>query len=130
MTLTQFIKKYLGTKVDYDGACGYQCVDLYRQYCKDVLHIEQTPAVDGAKDIFENCGSCFKKIYEGVDADYSKGDVLIYSGTDTNPYGHVCILVAIYNTSNFIVLEQNGYTQNGVELKIRDRKNLLGGLWI
>lgn len=37
MTLTQFINKYLGQKVDYKdedfkGDKSFQCVDLYRQY--------------------------------------------------------------------------------------------------
>ena len=43
MTLTQFIKKYLGTKVDFDGKYGAQCVDLYRQYCAEVLGVPQSP---------------------------------------------------------------------------------------
>ena len=37
ISLTQFIKKYLGTKVDYDGHNGPQCVDLARQYYDEVL---------------------------------------------------------------------------------------------
>lgn len=128
MTLTQFIKTYLGTKVDFDKSFGSQCVDLYRQYCKDVLDIPQTPRVEGAKDIFEHHG-VLQVIKEGVNADYSKGDILIYDATKTNPYGHVAILVDVYNTNNFIVLEQNGFTQKGVELNFRTRENLKGGLW-
>lgn len=54
MTLTQFIKTYLGKKVDFDGMYGNQCVDLYRQYCKDVLNVPQSPSVPGAKDIIDN----------------------------------------------------------------------------
>ncbi|WP_252722587.1 hypothetical protein [Treponema phagedenis] len=38
MSLDEFVKKYLGKKVDYDGHYGAQCVDLFRQYCKDVLN--------------------------------------------------------------------------------------------
>lgn len=128
MTLTQFIIKYLGTKVDFDKSYGAQCVDLYRQYCKEVLEIEQTPSVEGAKDIFENCGQ-LTQIKESATADYSKGDILIWGATESNPYGHVAILVSIYNTNRFIVLEQNGYTQKGVELNIRTREGLIGGLW-
>lgn len=128
MTLTQFIKKYKGTKVDFDGLYGCQCVDLYRQYCKDVLQTEQSPGVEGAKDIFDKPGK-LTKIVEGPQADYSTGDILIWDATKTNPYGHVAILVAIYNTNNFVVLEQNGFDQKGTVLNLRTRENLLGGLW-
>ena len=128
MTLTQFIKKYFGTKVDFDNAFGAQCVDLYRQYCKDVLGIAQTPAVTGAKDIIDKPGS-LSVIREAATADYSTGDVLIWGATPSNEYGHVAILVSIYNTGNFIVLEQNGFAQDGVKLNMRSRDNLLGALW-
>lgn len=54
MKLDEFINKYINTKVDFDGAFGAQCVDLFRQYCKDVLDIPHTGSVDGAKDIYLN----------------------------------------------------------------------------
>ena len=48
MTLSEFITKYDRKIVDYDGAYGAQCVDLFRQYSKDVLGIkEHTGAVRG-----------------------------------------------------------------------------------
>lgn len=130
MTLTQFIKKYLGTKLSYWNNNDFQCVDVYRQYCKDVLNIEQTPTVDGASDIFISCGKDFEKCYDSKHSDYSTGDVLIWDKTSSNQYGHVAILVAIYNTKYFIVLEQDGFKQNGVQLNFRTRENLLGALYI
>ena len=54
MKLDEFINKYINTKVDFDNAFGAQCVDLFRQYCKDVLDIPHTGSVDGAKDIYLN----------------------------------------------------------------------------
>ena len=48
MTLDEFVKKYNGKKVDYDGRYGCQCVDLFRQYCEDVLNIPHTGGVIGA----------------------------------------------------------------------------------
>ena len=36
MTLTHFVKKYNGKKVYFDGAFGAQCVDLFRQYNKEI----------------------------------------------------------------------------------------------
>ncbi len=131
MTLTSFINKYLGQKVDFDGTSGAQCVDLYRQYCKDVLDIPQTPALGengGAKDIFDKCG-VLKKTEDSKLADYSRGDILIWGASKSNRFGHVAILVEIYNTKYFIVLEQDGFKQDGVKLAFRSRENLRGCLW-
>lgn len=126
--MTQFIKKYLGTKVDFDGKFGPQCVDLARQYYSEVLNIPQFPPVEGAKDIIKNPGN-LKVIKEDALADYSSGDVLIWGASRTNQYGHVAILVSIYNTKYFIVLEQDGFKQDGCKLAFRSRENLLGGLY-
>lgn len=131
MTFTMFINKYLGKKVDFDGISGCQCTDLYRQYCKDVLDIPQTPALGeegGAKDIFDKHG-VLQVTKDSATADYSVGDVLIWDKSKTNKYGHVAILVAIYNTKYFVVLEQDGFKQDGVKLAFRSRENLRGCLW-
>ena len=128
MTLTQFIKKYLGSKVDFDGQFGAQCVDLYRLYLRDVLDVPQTPGVDGAKDIIDKPGT-LKVTRDSALADYSRGDILIWGATSSNKYGHVAILVSVYNTKYFIVLEQDGFKQDGVKLAFRSRENLLGCLY-
>lgn len=128
MTLTTFIRTYVGTKVDYDGKYGAQCVDLYRQYLKDVLDVSQTPAVTGACEIIDNPGT-LNVTRESSLADYSVGDVLVWGPSKSNKYGHVAILVAIYNTKYFVVLEQDGYSQDGVKLSFRSRENLKGCLW-
>lgn len=131
MTLTTFINTYLGQKVDFDKEGTPQCVDLYRQYCKDVLNIPQTPALGingGAKDIFDKHG-VLNVTPDSVTADYSRGDILIWGASKTNKYGHVAILVDIYNTKYFIVLEQDGFRQDGVKLAFRSRENLRGCLW-
>lgn len=136
MTLTTFINTYLGKKVDYKdknfkGDGSYQCVDLARQYFHDVWGVEQFPALGadgGAKDIFDKCTNVNVTVDSAL-ADYSRGDVLIWNSSKTNKYGHVAILVAIYNTKYFIVLEQDGFKQDGVKLTMRSRENLRGCLW-
>lgn len=128
MTLTQFINKNLGQKVDFDGKFGAQCVDLYRAYCRDVLNVPQSPSVEGAKDIISNPGVLAVTKDSNL-ADYSRGDILIWGATKTNKYGHVAILVSVYNTKYFIVLEQDGFKQDGVKLAFRSRENLLGCLY-
>ena len=106
MTLTQFIKNNLGKKIDYDKEETPQCVDLARLYFDDVLEVPHSAL-----------------------ADYSRGDVLIWGPTEKNPYGHVAILVAIYNTKYFIVFEQDGFKKDGAKLAFRSRENLLGCLY-
>ena len=136
MTLTQFINTYLGKKVDYKdekfkGDGSFQCVDLARQYFHDVWGVEQFPALGadgGAKDIFDKCTNVNVTVDSAL-ADYSRGDVLIWNSSKSNKYGHVAILVAIYNTKYFIVLEQDGFKQDGVKLTMRSRENLRGCLW-
>lgn len=125
MTLKRFIVTYNGKKVDWDKAHGYQCVDLFRQYCKDVLNVEQCPNVEGAKDLISKPGS-LKVTHDS----YAPGDVLIYGTTKTNPYGHVCILVSMLDSDTFIVFEQDGFKQDGAKLAVRDKNNLLGGLYV
>lgn len=131
MTLTSFMKTYLGQKVDWDKNRSFQCVDLFRQYTNDVKGIPQTPALGedgGAKDIIKNPGK-YNVTYDSPTADYSVGDVLIWGPSKNNKYGHVAILVAIYNTRYFIVMEQDGFKQDGAKLAFRSRENLLGCLW-
>ena len=131
MTLTQFIKTNKGKKLDFDGNKSFQCVDLARFYLRDVWNVPQFPALGeegGAKDIIDHPGS-LKVTRDSVLADYSRGDLLIWGTTDKNKYGHVAILVAVYNTKYFIVLEQDGFKQDGVKLEFRSRENLLGCLY-
>ena len=133
MSLTQFIFTYQGKKVDFDKEGTPQCVDLYRRYLDDVLEIPQTPALGlegGAKDIWINHGDDLKEIKDGPLADYSRGDILIWGSTESNKYGHVAILVEVYNAKNFLVFEQNGFTKDGAKLWLRSRENLLGGLYL
>lgn len=133
MTLKRFICTYINKKIDYKddifkGDNSFQCVDLYRQYCKDVLEIPQTPALGingGAKDIWEKHGS----LKQSKDS-FAVGDVLIYDATPTNKYGHVCILVSLLDTNTFVVLEQNGFEQSGTKLTVRNTTNLIGSLYI
>ena len=125
MTLKRFIVNNLGKKVDFDNKFGFQCVDLYRQYCKDVLGIPQTPAVEGAKDIWENHGS----LKQSKDS-FAVGDILIYDSTPTNKYDHVCILVSLLDSDTFVVFEQNGFEQSGAKLTVRNTTNLLGSLYL
>lgn len=133
MSLEEFIRKYNGKKVDFDGKYGAQCVDLFRQYAKECLNIaeplEGCSVSGGARDLFENYPNMpkMKKHFNRFplsDTLFS-GDVVVWGGTKGNPYGHVAILVAPMKGS-LIVFEQDGYRQDGAKLNIRSKENVLG----
>lgn len=135
MTLIEFIEKYQGKKVDFDGAYGAQCVDLFRQYAKEVLGIREhtgpCQTTGGAIDLFldYNIMPVEKKYFtRSTNKNWKSGDILVWDKTEKNKYGHVAILIAVFDNSKFLVFEQNGITQAGAEIRVRDRINLLGYL--
>ena len=124
MDILDFVEEFQGKKVDYDGAYGPQCVDLFRMWCEK-NNVPRTPSVGGAKEIWDKPGTLKKR--SGV-AMLKPNDALIYGATKSNPYGHVCLLVEKYN-SKLIVFEQDGFKQDGAKLVLRTTDNLLGGLY-
>ena len=133
MTVKEFVQKYNGKKVDYDKMYGAQCVDVFRQYCADVLNIEHTGGVNGAKDLFLDYFKMpkeqkyFMLVKDKDGTKYKEGDVLVWNSTKTNQYGHVAILLAEMS-GDLIVFEQNGFTQDGAKIVLRTKENLLGAL--
>lgn len=133
MTLEQFLKKYNKKKVDFDGAFGAQCVDLFRQYNADVWGNPHTGAVNGAKDLYLNYGNLpeEKKYLDIVPANTNRifhGDVAVWGATSTNQYGHVGIVVGFVGNELLLIFEQDGFKQDGAKIEIRSRDNLLGFL--
>ena len=131
MTLTHFVKKYNGKKVDFDGAFGSQCVDLFRQYNKEVWGNPHTGAVEGAKDLILNYDNLLleQKYLEKIPRYFfpKAGDVAVWGASSSNKYGHVAIVVYTED-NNLIVFEQDGFKQDGAKLNIRTDDNLLGFL--
>lgn len=138
MTIDEFINKTVKTGVDYDGAYGAQCVDLFRQYAKDVLEIpKHTGAVEGAKDLWLNYQNLQKEMnyFERIRANCNpkQGDVAVWDGTPGNKYGHVAIVICAWGKENLLVYEQDGTKKPGDEgygarFKLRSKYRLLGYL--
>lgn len=114
MTLDEFVNKYNGKLVDFDGKYGCQCVDLVRQYFQDVWNLpEQPEGVDGAQDFFFKHESrpkqkkyCELHIY--IQANLPPvGAVVIFKASNNNANGHIAVCTKA--TASFIeVLEQDG----------------------
>lgn len=131
MKLFSFINKYLNKNIDYDGYYGSQCVDVFRQYCKDVLKIPHTGVVEGAKDLYLNYENLplEKKYFQKIsDIKFKYGDIAIWDKTSTNPYGHVAIVINQLSEDEILVVEQNGFNQDGLKLSIKFSINCIGGL--
>ncbi len=131
MTLWQFVQKHIKTKVDFDGAYGAQCVDLFRQYCYDVFGLPHTGAVVGAKDLVERYDALPKEkdAFGLIRGSHNvlPGDVAVWGATDTNPYGHVAIVLHAYG-SFLVVFEQDGFRQDGAKIAERSADGVIGYL--
>lgn len=132
MTLDEFVKKYSGTKVDYDGQYGYQCVDLFRQYCADVLNIQHTGAVVGAAELYTKYEALplERKYFNRIAYDSTvpqAGDVVIFSATASNAYGHVAIVLSA-DDKELTVFEQDGFKQDGAHIGTWKHERVLGFL--
>lgn len=130
MNLCEFVIAYNGKKIDFDGVFGAQCVDLFRQYSKDVNGTPHTGSVDGAKDLFLNHEKLLQKDYYkkvGKTSVPKPGDVAVWGQSATNKYGHVAIVLSQLDDC-LIVFEQDGFKQDGAKINIRSKDNLLGYL--
>lgn len=127
MTFEQFIIKWHGLPVDYDGHWGNQCVDLYRMYVDNVLGYPQSPGVIGAADIWTTYLPAFyERIPNTPTGVPLAGDIVIWSRA-YGPFGHVAIF-HIGNVTKFISLDQNQPLGTVTHLQHHNYKSVLGWL--
>lgn len=127
MTFDEFINKYNGKTVDFDGYYGGQCVDLYRQYVKEVLNFPQSPAVVGAKDIWNTyLTQYFTRINNTPLGVPQKGDIIIW-GTGYGPFGHVGVYYS-GNVMNFKSFDQNDPVGTKCHIQSHSYRGVLGWL--
>jgi len=134
MNLGEFIVKYFGKKVDYDGQYGAQCVDLTRQYWKDVWEVPQPEGVEGAQEFYTNYERkpIEKKYMERIQCAMKgqpipSGAVVLFGASPANKFGHVGICI---NTQGETInlLEQDGFKQDGVKISKWSYDRVLGWL--
>lgn len=95
----------IGWRVDFDWAYWYQCVDLFKDYCKRVLGITMTKTWN-ANEIWNNTYNIFDNTWTkiiGTD-DLMQWDIII---RETGKYWHIWV-VDRYLSWKILVLEQNG----------------------
>lgn len=137
MTLNEFINKWNGRYVDVDGFYGPQCVDLMRQYCKDVFSVNGYVAIPprgNAKDIYKNFvnNKYFKKVVNTPTGVPKKGDIIFFKTSTWFPFlygwaGHVAIFSG-GDTMRMITFDQNYPTGSFCRYVNRSYKDCLGWL--
>lgn len=131
MKLKTFCTIYYGQKVDFDGVCGAQCVDLFRRYNEDVWgnpRLEGLGENGGAKDLWLKYDRMpLMKKYLCKVTEPVCGDVVVFGATPINKFGHVAIFLA-QNGDDMLVFEQDGFAQDGAKYTWRSAQVMLGAL--
>lgn len=135
ITFNQFLTKWDGKYVDFDKRYGYQCVDLMRQYCLEVLGIPgyTLPPADYAKNIYKRYSATkpFLKIPNTPTGIPKNGDIIFW---DYYPFvtgwaGHVAIVVGDgASVNNFISFDQNWPTKTACHRQLHNYRGVMGWL--
>ena len=134
MNSHEFVEKYMGQKVDFDGHYGAQCVDLVRQKWKEVDGLPTQPeGVIGAQDFYlkHDVRPIQKQLLDRVE--YRPGMIppvgaaVFFRATPENQYGHVGICFQA-NERCIFLFEQDGFRQDGAKIKMWPYDRVLGWL--
>lgn len=99
-----FHDKYIGKPWDYDNHYGYQCVDLFRFYLRE-LGLNLTFGVQYAYQLFDRAPTSY---FEKLTSDPRSGDVGIWPATKGNVAGHVAMILDILPGGRMTIIEQDG----------------------
>lgn len=122
MEMTEFFRTWRGKYLDFDGVYGGQCVDVIKQYTKDVL--KMTPRAGDAISYWILPPPGFKKIVKGWFNHPEPGDIIIF---DIGEYGHIGVC-NWYRWSDLNIFQQNDPLGAPCEFKTYSYKNVLGWL--
>ena len=112
MTLEEFVKKYEGRKVEFDGKYDFQCVDLVQFYNRDVVN---GPKFSGnAKDYARNQHPSYYS-WHNNDLWYipPRGSIAIWNKKAGGGFGHNAIVLNAA-IMRFTSLDQNWPIGKGV----------------
>ena len=123
MNLDNFIKKYDGQGIDWDGSYGYQCMDLAHCYAVNVVG-KDIPAVPAAKDEWNKTIDGYTKIANTPDGVPLKGDIIVW-GTEIGAYGHIAVFIE-GNVSSFTSFDQNFPINSLCHKQSHNYKGVLG----
>lgn len=105
-------------KLDSDGVFGYQCMDLYNIYCREVLGTQkgETGCASAKMIPFTENNTRFFEVYKNTpDFLPQTGDVFVIT---SGRYGHVGIVTSA-TLSRYNTLEQNNRGNQKVTQEVR-----------
>lgn len=111
MNFDEFINKYTGKAIDYDGGYGVQCVDLIKLYLDKVFNLK-IGAIGNAHAYYDKYNSVpilknnFTRIANTPDFIPQKGDIAVWSKS-MGGTGHVAICTGEGTTSYFYTYDMN-----------------------
>ncbi len=113
ISFSEFINKWNGKGIDFDGAYGVQCMDLYQQYNKEVVGGPHVPADPAYKVWAENKypTAFYYKIENTPTNVPQKGDVIIWKPGLNGGFGHIAVFDN-GNVSIFTSFDQNFQIKN------------------
>lgn len=128
MTIQEFFNKYNNKYIDYDGYYGYQCMDLYRQFVKEVYGCQQSPPVSGAAKVWDTYNKDFFNRIPNGPVNYPlKGDIIIWNNRAGGGYGHIAIGMDA-TSYTFNSFDQNWPTGSRCHKQPHNYTNVLGWL--
>ncbi|MGN0515387.1 CHAP domain-containing protein [Eubacterium sp.] len=110
MTFDEWVKKYSGKAIDYDGTYGVQCVDLVKHYVKNVLGISPQ-SIGNAIEYYNKRNKVaylkdnFRWHNNTPDFIPKKGDICVFTSKSGN--GHVSVATGEGTNSYFYSYDQN-----------------------
>ena len=126
MTLDEFVKKYEGKKIEFDGMYDYQCVDLVQQYNKDV--VGAPPMSGNGKDYDRNPRPTHYAYHKNT-LWYipPRGAIAVWSENVGDGFGHVAIVLDA-SLMSFTSLDQNWPFGGEVQQVKHNYRNVLSFL--
>ncbi len=129
MTLKEFVEKYKGRELDYDGYYGAQCMDLMHYYIDEVLIGSPSPqvlAAPSAKLAYQNFNrpDLFTKLDNTPQGVPQEGDIVFWGGGE---YGHVAVFLR-GTVNDFTSFDQNYPTGSACHEQYHNYYNVLGWL--
>ena len=133
MTMDQWVSKYLGKGIDYDGAYGVQCVDLAKSFAANVLGI--TPKAVGDAHCYYDDYNKYPYLYNNFDRIANtpafvpkKGDLVVWSAALNGNWGHIAVATGEGNTNTFKSYDQNWNGRHDPMTKITHNYNYVRGV--
>jgi len=133
MTYSEFVKKYQGKEIDFDGVSGVQCVDLAKLYIDKVIGVKPQSIGDAYcyyKDFDETyLKRYFKRIKYRRGVKSQKGDLVVwgvkYNGS--SKYGHIAIATGEQTRTTITTYDEN-YGEKEMHEVIHKLKGISGFL--